>query len=176
VQRSLKAQLLTTAISLQTRWLLFEQSGSSIPVPFLVVLVFWLSLIFASFGLFWLKANRRATDRDGQAWRKGSSEIRISPSNGVSSSRIRKITPETDSALRSRATTTVALGGAEATRKVEGPAPTHLRGFGGETRDDEQQDDSAGQYRGDAGPFQMVDPVGPKSEHYERHSAKRRNP
>jgi hypothetical protein len=53
VQRSLKAQLLTTAISLgQTRWLLFEQSGSSIPVPFLVVLVIWLSLIFASFGLF----------------------------------------------------------------------------------------------------------------------------
>jgi hypothetical protein len=53
VQRSLKAQLLTTTISLgQTRWLLFEQSGSSIPIPFLVVLVFWLSLIFASFGLF----------------------------------------------------------------------------------------------------------------------------
>ena len=53
VQRSLKAQLLTTVISLgQTRWLLFEQSGSSIPMPFLVVLVFWLSLIFASFGLF----------------------------------------------------------------------------------------------------------------------------
>jgi hypothetical protein len=53
VQRSLKAQLLTTVISLaQTRWLLFEQSGSSIPVPFLVVLVFWLSLIFVSFGLF----------------------------------------------------------------------------------------------------------------------------
>ena len=53
IQRSLKAQLLTTTISLgQTRWLLFEQTGSSIPVPFLVVLVFWLSLIFASFGLF----------------------------------------------------------------------------------------------------------------------------
>jgi len=53
VQRSLKALLLTTAISLgQTRWLLFEQSGRSIPMPFLVVLVFWLSLIFALFGLF----------------------------------------------------------------------------------------------------------------------------
>ena len=53
VQRSLKAQLLTTVISLgQTRWLLFEQSGSSIPVPFLMILVIWLSLIFASFGLF----------------------------------------------------------------------------------------------------------------------------
>ena len=53
VQRSLKAQLLTMAINLgQTRWLLFEQSGSSIPMPFLVVLVIWLSLIFTSFGLF----------------------------------------------------------------------------------------------------------------------------
>jgi hypothetical protein len=52
-QRSLKAQLLTMAINLgQTRWLLFEQSGRSIPIPFLVVLVFWLGLIFATFGLF----------------------------------------------------------------------------------------------------------------------------
>ena len=43
VQRSLQAQLLTMAINLgQTRWLLFEQSGRSIPIPFLVVLVFWL--------------------------------------------------------------------------------------------------------------------------------------
>jgi hypothetical protein len=31
---------------------MFEQLGSSIPVPFLVVLVFWLSIIFASFGVF----------------------------------------------------------------------------------------------------------------------------
>jgi hypothetical protein len=38
--------------------LLFEQLGSSIPVPFLVVLVFWLCIIFASFGLF---APRNAT-------------------------------------------------------------------------------------------------------------------
>jgi hypothetical protein len=29
-----------------------EQAGSSIPTPFLVVLVFWLTIIFASFGLF----------------------------------------------------------------------------------------------------------------------------
>ena len=36
VQRSPKARLLMMAISLgQTRWLLFEQNGSSIPVPFL---------------------------------------------------------------------------------------------------------------------------------------------
>jgi hypothetical protein len=37
--------------------LLLEQLGSSNPIPFLVVLVFWLS-IFASFGLF---APRNAT-------------------------------------------------------------------------------------------------------------------
>ncbi len=42
----------------RTRVLLFEQLGSSIPAPFLVVLVFWLSIIFASFGLF---APRNAT-------------------------------------------------------------------------------------------------------------------
>jgi hypothetical protein len=42
----------------RTRVLLFERLGSSIPVPFLVVLVFWLAIIFASFGLF---APRNAT-------------------------------------------------------------------------------------------------------------------
>jgi hypothetical protein len=36
----------------QTRWLLRQQSGSSISTVFLVILVFWLSVIFASFGLF----------------------------------------------------------------------------------------------------------------------------
>jgi hypothetical protein len=36
----------------RTRVLLFEQLDSSIAVPFLVVLVFWLAIIFASFGLF----------------------------------------------------------------------------------------------------------------------------
>jgi len=34
------------------RSLLLEENGGSIPMPFLVVLVFWLTLIFASFGLF----------------------------------------------------------------------------------------------------------------------------
>jgi hypothetical protein len=35
------------------RWLLVEQLGQgSIPVPFLMMLVFWLTFIFASFGLF----------------------------------------------------------------------------------------------------------------------------
>src|SRR5439155_26687922 len=52
-ERSLKNQGLTMALDLgQKRLLLFQQLGSSIPVPFLVVLVFWLCIIFASFGLF----------------------------------------------------------------------------------------------------------------------------
>jgi hypothetical protein len=42
----------TTADLAQTRFLLFEKSGGSLPLPFLMVLVFWLSMIFASFGLF----------------------------------------------------------------------------------------------------------------------------
>jgi hypothetical protein len=59
VQRSLQNQASTIALDLgRTRVLLFEQLGSSIPVPFLVVLVFWLCIIFASFGLF---APRNAT-------------------------------------------------------------------------------------------------------------------
>jgi hypothetical protein len=52
-QRFLQSQALTMALDLgRSRVLLFEQLGSSIPVPFLVVLVFWLSIIFASFGVF----------------------------------------------------------------------------------------------------------------------------
>jgi hypothetical protein len=40
----------------QTRLLLFAQAGGAIPAPFLVILVFWLGAIFASFTLF-AKAN-----------------------------------------------------------------------------------------------------------------------
>ena len=36
----------------EARWLLVEENRSSIPTPFLVVLVFWLSVIFASLGLY----------------------------------------------------------------------------------------------------------------------------
>ncbi len=51
--RLLKAEALKMSTDLrQTRWLLFEQSGSSIPLPFLVILVTWLTLIFTSFSLF----------------------------------------------------------------------------------------------------------------------------
>ena len=52
-RRSLQGQALQIASDLgRTRSLLLEQAGSSIPTPFLVVLVFWLSVIFTSFGLF----------------------------------------------------------------------------------------------------------------------------
>jgi hypothetical protein len=36
---------------LQTRWLVIEQSQLSLPVTFLVVLLFWLTILFASIGL-----------------------------------------------------------------------------------------------------------------------------
>ncbi|MCP3411367.1 hypothetical protein [Bradyrhizobium sp. CCGB01] len=36
----------------QIRLLLFAQTNNSIPMPFLVVLIFWLTIIFGSFGLF----------------------------------------------------------------------------------------------------------------------------
>ena len=36
----------------QTRWLLFGGVGNSLSVPFLVVVTVWISVIFASFGLF----------------------------------------------------------------------------------------------------------------------------
>src|SRR5262252_5999832 len=36
----------------QTRWLLIEQEQNQLPLPLLVILVFWLALLFVSFGLF----------------------------------------------------------------------------------------------------------------------------
>jgi hypothetical protein len=46
-----QALQLTDAMS-QMRWLLVQQSATAIPFPFLVLMVFWLSTVFASFGLF----------------------------------------------------------------------------------------------------------------------------
>jgi Protein of unknown function (DUF4239) len=53
-QRGLKSIALQVAIELaRTRWLLVAQEKSdAIPTPFLVVLVFWLTTLFVSFGLF----------------------------------------------------------------------------------------------------------------------------
>jgi hypothetical protein len=42
----------TQVTTSQTRLLLFAQTNNSIPMPFLVVLIFWLTIIFGSFGLF----------------------------------------------------------------------------------------------------------------------------
>ena len=52
-QRFLKAQALSTVTRLsQTRLLMVVQETASVPMPLLVVLVFWLALLFISFGLF----------------------------------------------------------------------------------------------------------------------------
>jgi hypothetical protein len=59
VQRQLQAQAVKISVDIgQARWLLFEQGGRSIPMPFLVLLIFWVTVIFLSFGLF---APRNAT-------------------------------------------------------------------------------------------------------------------
>jgi hypothetical protein len=47
-----------TEALLQARWLVVAAIQSSVPVPFLVILMFWLTIIFASFGVF---APRNAT-------------------------------------------------------------------------------------------------------------------
>jgi len=52
-QRSLQAQALQISAEVgRIRSLLLEQTGGSIPMPFLVVMIFWLAMIFVSFGLF----------------------------------------------------------------------------------------------------------------------------
>ena len=52
-QRALYAQTLQISMELgRIRSRLLEETGGSIPMPFLVVLIFWLTLIFTSFGLF----------------------------------------------------------------------------------------------------------------------------
>jgi len=53
VQRALKDRAVQVATDLaHDRLLLFEQADDAIPMPFLAVLVFWLTIIFASFSLF----------------------------------------------------------------------------------------------------------------------------
>ena len=58
-QRALQSRALDLAEALlQARWLVFAGGGTSVPLPFLVVLLFWLTITFTSFGLF---APRNAT-------------------------------------------------------------------------------------------------------------------
>jgi hypothetical protein len=52
-QTSLKALALSIVLGLgQTRWLQYAQGATSVSMPLLVILVFWLTTIFISFGLF----------------------------------------------------------------------------------------------------------------------------
>jgi len=52
-QRALGAQVLNLAISLgRIRWLMYEQSNASFSYTLLVIMVFWLTIVFISFGLF----------------------------------------------------------------------------------------------------------------------------
>ena len=45
-QRAIQSQALRLTIDIgKTRWLLFDQSGNSISTPFLIMLVFWLTVI-----------------------------------------------------------------------------------------------------------------------------------
>jgi len=48
--RTLCVNLSSTII--QARWALETRAGHSVPVPFLVLLIFWLAIVFTSFGLF----------------------------------------------------------------------------------------------------------------------------
>ncbi|HEY6385730.1 MAG TPA: hypothetical protein VIX91_08635 [Candidatus Acidoferrum sp.] len=58
-QRSIQSQALSIVISLgQIRWLMYEQRAGSGSAPLMSVLVFWLTALFISFGLF---APRNAT-------------------------------------------------------------------------------------------------------------------
>lgn len=56
-QRSLRdlAVKLTAEIT-QTRLILFTSIGNSIPLPFLIILIFWVTILFASFGVL-MRAN-----------------------------------------------------------------------------------------------------------------------
>ena len=52
-QRSLKSEALAIAVSLgQTRWLMYEQQGVAPSKVLVFVMIFWLSIVFLSWGLF----------------------------------------------------------------------------------------------------------------------------
>lgn len=58
-QHALQAQALNMAVGIgRTRWLMYEQSNASVSRTLLVVMIFWLTVVFTSFGLF---APRNAT-------------------------------------------------------------------------------------------------------------------
>jgi hypothetical protein len=58
-QRALQSRAVDFAeMLLQAKWMLLANAENSIPLPFLVILIFWLTTVFVSFGLF---APRNAT-------------------------------------------------------------------------------------------------------------------
>jgi hypothetical protein len=62
-QKTMKAQASNLAIQMvQVRWLMFAQSSAPVPKLLLLVLIFWLIVLFFSFGLF---APRNFTVRSG---------------------------------------------------------------------------------------------------------------
>ena len=58
-QRSIQSRALQISSALQeSRWLLLEQTQGSLPTALIVILIFWLTVLYVSFGLF---APRNAT-------------------------------------------------------------------------------------------------------------------
>jgi hypothetical protein len=52
-QRAIYSQAMSIVMNLgETRWLIAEQTVNSVSLPMLTVLIFWLTIIFISFGLF----------------------------------------------------------------------------------------------------------------------------
>lgn len=51
-QRLIQSQVVQIGVELgKTRWVLSQGEGSTIPIPFLVILMFWLAALFTAFGL-----------------------------------------------------------------------------------------------------------------------------
>ena len=52
-KRAMKSHAWNMALNLvQTRWLLYEQGATSVSKPMVVIMVFWLTIVFVSWGLF----------------------------------------------------------------------------------------------------------------------------
>jgi len=52
-QRDLKGQALSVGMAIgQARWLMYEQRATPIPLPLIVALIVWLTIVFVSSGLF----------------------------------------------------------------------------------------------------------------------------
>ena len=52
-QKLLQSQAVSQEVALgQTRWLMYEQSSTEVPKPLVLVLIFWLTVIFISWGIF----------------------------------------------------------------------------------------------------------------------------